>query len=167
MPHAVHRLNLYLVPDDPDRVPAEDLVDGALCELTRRQVLVGGRPGPRADALIEGGFRLLRVDRPGRPVLYGNRLGGYRARCPRCAINLVPGLGPALASWRAGGGRDVRCPGCDVVIPLEGVRYAPDAAPGRFAIELLDVQQLRPRPSAEALLKRALDGGFVVVGSRG
>jgi hypothetical protein len=163
----VHRLNLYLVPDEPERSIDEAALAAALAALRGEGALEGWRPGPRREALVEGGFALLRVDRPPGPALYGNRQGGYRALCPSCGANLVPAVLPALLAWRAGGDRSLRCAVCGEDTRLESVDYRPIAAPGRFALELRDVGTPRLAADARPALARALGGGFVVVGSRG
>ena len=154
------RLNVLLVPEDPDRMAPSGLMD-ALHELGFH---VGGRPGPRADELVVGGFKLLRVDQPARAYLYGNRQGGFHARCPETGDNVVPALGPALTAWSDGGPRQLDCP-CGRPHDLNALDYRPPARIGRFAVEARDVQGLALGPGRREL--EALIGPVVVVGSRG
>ncbi len=152
-PHPSHRLNAWLVHADPDREPgeglAEDLADAP------------------ARAWLEGGWRQARLDRPPRPHLYGNKQGGYLVRCPACTWPLAREAAAALARWRAGGGRALACPACGGTHALEGLAYRPAAAPGRFAVELRDVQGLALTTAGRAGFEALLGGAFLVVGSRG
>jgi len=162
-----HRLNLYLVPSDPERTLDPASVEQGLSLLRADGVLDGMRPGPRAAALIEGGFALVRLDAPTQPTLYGNRQGGYRVRCPACGGSAVTPALDALKAWRLGGARAATCPACGAATALEALDYAPFAAPGRFALELRDVGGASVAPDATRSLEVALGGAFVVVGSRG
>jgi len=162
-----HRLNLYLVPAEPERLPDDGALEAGLEQLREVGMLEGMHPGARAEALVIGGFALLRVDRPSQPTLYGNRQGGYRVRCPGCGTSIIFPALAALQSWRGGGDRSVVCPDCGVASALEALDYAPFAAPGRFALELRDVGGPSVGPSAIPLLEVALGGPFVVVGARG
>ena len=160
-----HRLNLLLVPSDPERELDEEALSEGLRLLEEQGFVQSGRAGPRAEELVAGGFKLLRVDRPPEPTLYGNRQGGFYARCPSCGGHLVAAIGPALKRWRAGQGRGLSCSSCRSELDLAGLDYAPHAAPGRFALELRDVGDAQLRPT-EAL-RRAMGGDYSVVGSRG
>ncbi len=162
-----HRLNLYLVPADPERRPEAAAAERGLAALRRAGVLSGWRAGPAAGRLIAGGFALLRVDRPPLPVIYGNRQGGYAVRCPRCGAGMVPAALRALSTWRAGGGRSASCPACGGSWELEELETAPPARPARFALELRDVAGPELLPEHRPALECALGGGFLVVGSRG
>jgi hypothetical protein len=160
-----HRLNLLLVPEDPERELDEAALAQALDSLNASGRLDGDRPGPAADELVRGGFKLIRVDRPLEATLYGNRQGGFYVRCPSCGDNVAHLVGPALRRWRAGQGRGLGCSGCEAGLDLARLDYAPPAAAGRFALELRDVgsPELNPLPE----LSQALGGDFIVVGSRG
>ncbi len=165
MPRPTHRLSLYLVPDDPDRGFDRSRLDAALDSLRSEGVLQGLGPGPDAARLVPGGFRRLRIDLPDQPVIYGNRQGGFYARCPECGAHLAASLGPVLRSWRAGGGRDVPC-GCGAQSDLARLDYAPPAAIGRFALELRDVGGPELTAEGKPWVEAGI-GSFVVVGSRG
>ncbi|MCP4803954.1 MAG: hypothetical protein GY913_09025 [Proteobacteria bacterium] len=154
------RLNVLLVPEDPDRMAPDGLMD-ALGELGLH---TRGGPGPRADELLPGGFKLLRVDHPGRAYLYGNRQGGFHALCPQTGANIVPLLGRAITAWQHGGARTLDC-SCGDQHDLNGLDYRPPAAIGRFAIEARDVAGLSLGPARAEI--EALVGPVVVVGSRG
>ena len=165
MPRPTHRLSLYLVPDDPDREVDVPRLEAALDALRGEGVLAGFGPGPRAEALVAGGFRRLRVDRPAQAVLYGNRQGGFYASCPACGAHLAAILGPVLRSWRHGGRREVRGT-CGVDSDLARLAYAPPAAIGRFALELRDVGAPELTSEGKPWVEAGI-GSFVVVGSRG
>lgn len=170
MPLPTHRLNLLLVPRDPDRAPAGASVATMLAALRQRGVLdASDRPGTRADALMEGAFALLRADFPPAPVLYGNRQGGFSAACPTCGASVVGQLGAALRAWRQGEGRAFACPRCAGACALETLRYGPPAAPGRFALELRDVfaPELRAAEDVRALFEQVLGEEFLEIASRG
>jgi len=135
MPQASHRLSLFLVPRNPDEALSElcahQLVEG----LRAEKVLVADdRAGPNAEDIVVGGFVRFRIDRPPSPVVYGNRLGGYRARCPHCGFNMVNAIEVGLRRWRTGDGRTLHCPDCLAATSLEGLDYAPPAAPGHWAL---------------------------------
>ncbi len=153
-----HRLNLYLV---PEQEPSELRLKEGLSRLEAWGVLDGARPGPRAEELVAGGFAMLRVDRPGRTIVYGNRQGGYRVRCPGCEHNLVPEFNRALATLSL-----VSCPGCAKAHRLRDLHFAPPVAFGRCALELRRVGAPELRPAGAALLREAL-GDFATIGSRG
>jgi hypothetical protein len=96
--------------------------------------------------MVVGGFSRFRIDWPLEPVVYGNRLGGYRAQCPQCGFSLVRAMVAGLRSWRKGEGREFDCPNCRERTSLEAINYAPPAAPAKWALvfsrtESSDVQQ--------------------------
>ena len=146
-----HRLNLLLVPDDPERSPPDDLVE-------RAHALAG-------QLVVRGGFKLLRVDLPGELVLYSNRQGGFRVQCPGCGENLVPQLGAALMELRRTGARLVPCSSCNTGHDINDLDYSPSASIARFCIELRDVGGPDLEAGHDAV--EALIGPFLVVGSRG
>lgn len=153
-----HRLNLYLV---PAKAPDEERLDAGLAELSRLGVVSGMKPGPRAEDLVDGGFAMLRVDRPGRIVVYGNRQGGYRVRCPGCGANQVPAFSAALPTLSR-----VRCEACEREHPIRGLRYEPPVAFGALCVELRDVGAPELKPWGHELMRSAL-GDFDTIGSRG
>ncbi|MCB9759021.1 MAG: hypothetical protein H6739_04210 [Alphaproteobacteria bacterium] len=165
-----HRLNLYVVPDDPEREVSVQAEQDGLAALARLGVTAGrGRPGPRAETLIQGGFALLRVDRPRGPAVYGNRQGGFHVRCPTCNMPLARPFSGAVRRWKAGSARQMICPGCGHVHDLARLEFAPPAALGLFALELRDVESPDLTPSGEVgeALERLLEGPFRVIASRG
>ena len=153
-----HRLNLYLVPATE---PAQASVEGLLTALGDWGVLDGVKPGTTASELVEGGFALLRVDRPGRELLYGNRQGGFRVRCPTCSENLVQQFGTALGSdgW-------VMCPTCELKTDPRALAFEPPVAFGRLAVEVRDVGAPELSPRGQVLVAEHL-GPFKTIGSRG
>lgn len=162
-----HRLNLYLVPADPESSPSREDCKAALTSLSALGVLSGRRPGPNASQLVEGGFALLRLDEHGERTLYGNRQGGFHVLCPRHKKSVAREFSAAVGAWQRGGHRTLRCPVCNDLHGLEGLRFRPPAALARFAIELRDVQSPVLTADGRAWLKPLLGRGFLVIASRG
>ena len=162
-PHPTHRLNLWLVPSDPERgVP-----DSAASGLAGLKAEHDGNPRRWGDALLPGGWTHARLDRPSSPHLYGNKQGGFQVRCPTCRTPLVREAAEALSRWRAGKGRTLACPHCATTSPLEALNYRPAAAPGLFAFELRDVQGMALTTAGHRRFEALLAGPFHVIGSRG
>ncbi|MCK6525636.1 zinc ribbon domain-containing protein [Myxococcota bacterium] len=135
-----HRLNLYLVPSDPERRVDEAALDAGLRRIISAGIFAAdGAPGEGAARLVSGGFVAWRIDRPPSPTVYGNRQGGYAARCPACGGGLARELAAALGRWRAGEGTALVCPACGTSTHIAALSYAPAAAPARYAVELRDV----------------------------
>ena len=172
MPRPTRRLNLYLVPVDPERSldvaqvssGIARLVDEELGRPTRHPEVLG--PGSRAFEVVTGGFAILRFDRPRAPVIYGNRLGGYRVTCPTCSVSLVREQAEVLGRWRRNAGRALSCPSCSTGLKLEELSSMPPAAPGRCALVLSDVGGLAIGDSAVEALEGLLGGRFHSIGSR-
>lgn len=144
------RLELALVPraaDAPVEV-GERLRDGW---LTEGVLGPDGGPGPRADDLVAGGFRGWRLDRPDRLTLYANRQGGFGVRCPVHDAPIVPAF---VAAWSRSRERDevpvVPCPACGETHPGAALRFRPDAAFGRWALQLWGVETAALAPGAAA-----------------
>jgi len=126
-------------------------------DLRAREIIdATGGPGEGADWLVPGGFRRLRIDDPGRPVLYANQVGGFRVACPRDPGNVVRAFRQALIGWKAGGPRSMNCPACGDVHALEALDYAPAAAFGRLSIAIGEVEDANPGPDVQALIARFL-----------
>lgn len=162
MPLASHRISVFVVPKDPEQVLSGAQEEALLAELERRHWLSErGQAGEQSEDVIEGGFQRLRVDRPGRPVLYGNRLGGFRARCPSCGASVAAELGAVLEVWREQGHRESACRACGSRFLLEEWEYAPHASPGRWAL----VFSRAGSPSLKSTAREALEEwlGFPVV----
>ena len=135
MPHASHIISLVVLPKDPEHV----LAPQAEANLLQHAVGAGlvdseMHAGPAANEWIPGGFVRMHLDRPDRPVLYGNRVGGYRVRCAHCGANMVQAVSVALEAWRAGGGRLAQCGACLEAEPIERLVFLPPAAPARWAV---------------------------------
>ena len=151
-----HRLNLYLVPQGSTADP-----ESLLSALVEWGVLEGMKPGPQATEFVEGGFALLRVDRPGRELVYGNRQGGFRVRCPDCDANMVAAFGAARAN-----DAEVTCDACGATRDHRALNFLPDVAFGELAVELRDVGAAVLTPQGEEVVRRHL-GLFAIIGSRG
>lgn len=163
MPLPSRRLDLHLVPPDPDDHPRAS-ADGLVDELIRLgMILPGGGPGPEAARWVQGGFGRLWVDDPGHVVLYANQQGGFRVRCPSCGENLVPVFGSALSAFRHGQPRRCTCPRCGTESPLEDLEFAPPAAFGRLSVVTADVSTAALTAEALALVADRLGDWRVVL----
>lgn len=151
MPRPSHRLDLVVLPADPDHS-----VDPAAA----RALVAAWRAAPPAGA------RAVRVDLPGEVTLYANQLGGFRVSCPVCAANVVPVFSAAMAAWRRGGERSLCCPACGGVSALEGLRYAPDAAFASGGVVLADVSAATLPEIDLADAAEQLGGPVRVIGRR-
>ncbi len=156
------RLNLHFVPGDPDSYPI-DAAHALFKELRAREVVDdSGGPGSGADWLVAGGFRRVRIDDPGRQVLYANQVGGFHVRCPLTCENVAPSFRAALIAWRSEGPRSLECSACGERHALEALSYAPPAAFGRLCIVVADVETAVPQPLATARVAEVL-GPFNLV----
>lgn|GEM_PF-1857941 len=135
VPHASHIISLVVLPEDPEHVLGEN----GRADLLGHSVESGlvdsdMHAGPHANEWIRGGFARMHLDRPERPVLYGNRVGGYRVQCPHCGANMVRALSVALEDWRSGGTRTAQCGVCEHKELIEKLVFLPPAAPARWAL---------------------------------
>ncbi len=142
MPHASHRIDMLFVPADPEAIWLPTGFE-ALCRTWQaRQWLSGDGPGPDVEALVPGGFSRVRLDEPGRMVLYANQQGGFQVRCPGTGGNIASAFGVALGAWRHGAPRVMDCPDCGVEHLLDACILRPDGAFGRVALVLGDVNAI-------------------------
>jgi hypothetical protein len=168
MPLASRKLHLFLVPEDPERIPEPSRVEAGLALLLAMGVLdERGSSGPSANLLVAGGFASLRVDRPSGRVLYANSMGGVRTSCPLCEVAVGTAFGQAVQAWRERGSRAFQCPECLEEMPLERVSCRPQVALGSFALEIRDVAHPEPELVLLRCLEGILGGGFRVVTTRG
>lgn len=153
MPRASHRMDLALVlTDAPDPARFE-----ALRQVWEARGWVrGAAPGPQVDGLIEGGFKRLWLDLPGRLTLYANQQGGFRVTCPSTGGNAAAAFGRALQAWREGGPMALDCPACGHSHPLDALTLAPPGAFGRGAVIFADCAAHHPRQATLAELEDAL-----------
>ncbi|MEC7946426.1 MAG: hypothetical protein VX265_02595 [Myxococcota bacterium] len=151
MPRPSHRLDLAVVPADPDRpVPAsaaQELVDAW-------------------TMFPPAGARAVRVDLPGEVTLYANQLGGFRVRCPASGGNLVGEFGRAMTAWRRGGRRALACPCCGSEHALASLDFAPPAAFARGGVVLADVDVSTLGEAARREAEVLLGGPVRVIGRR-
>lgn len=165
MPHASHRLDLNLVPGDLERDLDRPALDDLFRAWERAGWIAGSSPGPAVEGLVEGGFRRIWVDDPGRITLYANQQGGFHVRCPRCGEGAARAFGKAVQAWREGGARSMRCPACEVELALEELILLPPGRFARWALVLSDCAALHLSPAAKRDLEAAL-GSMVTVSRR-
>ncbi|HMV68381.1 MAG TPA: hypothetical protein PKA64_16150, partial [Myxococcota bacterium] len=122
-----------------------------------------GAPGPRAGALVDGGFRGARTRRSERPFLIANGQGGFSVSCPACGRGAADAWHRAVRVWEAGGPDRWVCAACATEAALPDLRYAPPVAWARSAVQLVDVG--RAEVDISAVL--AAWGPARVIGRRG
>ena len=152
MPHASHRIDLLVLPVDPDQPINEGAVAGlfevwGLDERGRCRAM---------DQLIEGGCGRIWIDRPSRVWLYGNQSGGFRVHCPVTKENIAGPFGVAHRTWKNGGSRTMQCPSCGDVHRLEDVIFRPPAAFARWALVFSNAASVVLPPSTSAQINAAL-----------
>ena len=145
MPHASHRLDLVLLPVDPEAEPDRP----AFADFANRW-------SGRLEQAIVGGARGLRLDDPGRVSLYANQQGGFRVRCPRSGENLASAFSAAVERWRSGAPRAMCCPACGEEHALEEITLIPPGGFARFAVVFVDAATLNLEPEPRAELESAL-----------
>ncbi|MBX2801604.1 MAG: hypothetical protein KTR31_28260 [Myxococcales bacterium] len=161
-----HRLDVYLVPTDPDAAPRRS-AQAYLQQLEARGILTNdGGPGPHAGRWMPEGFARLRLDLPDAPTLYANRQGGFRVRCPDRGDVVTADFARALSEWRSGGPRQFACSACGQDHPLEAADGRPAFAIGSLALVAADAGATSPTPEALAEVQQAL-GPVRMVLSRG
>jgi hypothetical protein len=125
-----HRLDIHLVPldrGDAALLQVQELWDTWVADGFLEP---SGKPGPRAQSLVDGGFVRARRDDPGTVVLYANQVGGFRVQCPTCDAALA-------REFRAQ--EPTRCPSCGGVFEVEDLVCRPAVARGRASLVLADV----------------------------
>jgi hypothetical protein len=161
MARASGRLDMYLVPHDPD----EPAAWGA--RLWAAGVAAGwwgddGAPGADAGLVVPGGFRGAALRQEERPFLVANGLGGFRVACPACGRGAADTWHRALRAWQGGGERRWCCGVCGVASDLNELDYAPPIALVRSAVQLVDVATAE----VELAAVTALVGPLRAVGRR-
>lgn len=149
MPFPRDALDLLLVPSDPGLLPDAAAIADLFDRWQERGLLAPGTgplrrtAGPRAWALLPGGFGTLWLDRPPAEVLYANQQGGFRVPCPACGASLVLAFQAAVKARREGRNEPVRC-ACGLVEAVHLLPLSPPGAFARGALILGDVQGLEP-----------------------
>ena len=152
MPHASHRIDLLVLPVDPN----QPLDESAVAELLSIWgVDDRGRPGD-PEQLMSGGCKRVWVDRPQRMWLYGNQSGGFHVRCPETGESIARDFGVAHRAWKTGGPRAMVCPSCGSTHPLEYVQFVPPAAFARWAVVFSDASSAVLSPDTVGHIEDAL-----------
>ncbi len=158
MPHASHRLDLVVVPNDL-HCPLN--LDAVAALFARWDLDDGGR-SQQTNELVEGGCQRVWLDRPGRLLLYANQSGGFRVRCPRTGDNISALFGPAHRQWKSGSERQLRC-SCGEEHALEDCVFDPPGAFASWAIVFGSVNGARLMARASADLQELLGDHRVVL----
>jgi len=153
VPRSSHRLDLLIAPDHPDRpFPADALAS---------QIQLWRDADQLRDVLV-GDHRSVRIDNPGRAVLYANHQGGYRVRCPEIGENIALAFSNAVTAWRAGSPRVIACPACGKPHALESVTLSPAGVFARGAVIFTDVGDIAVSPWAQRIFDELMSGSVVV-----
>ncbi|MEQ1508607.1 MAG: hypothetical protein ABMB14_40620 [Myxococcota bacterium] len=162
---ASHRLDLVAVPADADR----DAVHGhRLLDRLRADGVLDPTDGagPAAERWVVGGFARIRVDDPGIVVLYANRQGGFRVRCPQTGEPVIRAFEAAVTAWRSGEPRQLACPSCGRFHALDALDAEPPIAFGAWAVVTADAGSATLTPEAQGWLDEAV-GATRVISVRG
>ena len=159
MPRASHRVDLLLVPDDPQRIPCAE----AFAEIKRAWQEAGLLAPATPSGLVQGGFRRVWLDLPDRLWLYANHQGGYYVRCPETGGNLAPAFSAAVQEWRRGGPFTLECPRCSQTHALDAVTLAPPGAFARGAVIFSDVASLILADGVTEALKPVLGASREII----
>ncbi|MCB9781115.1 MAG: hypothetical protein H6742_21290 [Alphaproteobacteria bacterium] len=167
-------LDVLVLPADPDGDIDVDAVRALFDQWQGQGLLASGTgslrrtAGPRAWALVQGGFSTVWLDRPDRPTLYANQLGGFRVPCPHCRAPMAQAFSQATQRWRGGETAVVvECGACGVRTPLYDVPLYPPGGFAHGAVVFADAGSLEPSGTALRELRTALAGVRVVLRRRG
>lgn len=132
MARPTHRLDIHLVPTQRD--------DGAVervQELFDAWVAAGwmDAAGIVDPASPIGPCSRVRIDDPGRVVVYANAVGGFQVRCPRCGA-------PAARSFRPFA--QTHCDGCGGDWTIEQLDCRPPVALGRASLVVVNAENPDP-----------------------
>jgi len=163
MPHPSHRLDLLVVPADPEAEIERAAFERLLESWEATGWIEGDGPGPAVGELLPGGFARVWRDDPGRVVLYANQQGGFRVQCPDTEAIISPAFGAALVAWKHGEQRVLDCPGCGEPHALEDCELRPHGAFGRGAVVFADAASTLLSSNARAALAEALGPVDVVI----
>ena len=155
-PRARHRIDVLLVSEELERVPDRGAFEAVLAGWESSGRL-------RDDSLIRGGTRRIWLDVPGHMALYANQQGGYYVRCPVSQGTVARAFSASVQAWRAGGERQMRCPACAQVHPLESVVLAPPGAFARGAVVFSDAASLELGPHVQEELHGVLGESKMIV----
>jgi hypothetical protein len=151
-----------VVPVEPESLISAAVFHGLQQVWEKAKLLRGDGVGDDRSGLISGGFERLRLDLPGRTVLYANQQGGFRVKCAQTGANIAAEFGAALLHWRSGGPRGLECSACGLPHALETCVLAPPGAFGASAIVFSDAGGIELSSRARSDLLSAI-GRFHVV----
>lgn len=156
------RLDLLLV---SQAAVSEEVLALQRADWVRMEITTGtqGRPGVKANTLVQGGFGRLEVARSDQLAFYSNKVGGFRVFCGSANITSV--FVPAIEEWRSGGPMTVPCPACKIDHPLDQLNYRPPASFGRLVVTAYDVQYSAFAAEFESFMPH-LSGPFELVYQR-
>jgi DNA-directed RNA polymerase subunit RPC12/RpoP len=163
MPRTSHRLDLFVMPADLAD-PPQGWNAGWDVGLQAGWWEASGKPGPAADALVEGGYVRARLETHDGVRMISNQQGGFQVRCPSCRSPMARPFGDAVTAWRGGAERAVTCPTCGTRSPLEAVDCRPAVGFARGWLHLADVGRFGLGEAAAAL--EQVWGPLHVVGRR-
>jgi len=156
MPHVSHRIDMLIVPAAPEGLWTASGIATLRANWQDRQWLDGEEPGAAVADFLPGGFARLRLDEPGRMVLYANQQGGFQVRCPDTGDNIAAAFGAALGQWKQGAPRSMQCPACGAEHALEACVLRPEGAFARMGLVLADVGSISLTAEAQASLEETL-----------
>lgn len=138
-PPARHRLDILVLPADPD-APAATM-EAAVARLTAAGLWPGGLAvGAQARLVVAPRQRFV-----------ANRQGGFYVRCPADQAVIGDRFRRALTAWREGGPRTLGC-ACGATHDLAALDFAPAAGFAHAWIEVPDVDGPELSPEAVAAL---------------
>ncbi len=157
------RLDVIVVPEDPDLDPIGPLRELYEDLLAREVITAEGAPGPAAARWMVGGFERLYLDDPGEMTLWANRQGGFAALCPTTSEVITAAFSTALTEARRGGAWALTCPSCGSRHALHEVRGRPAFAFASAALVTADAQAARLTEEGSMWTRRRLGSARVIL----
>jgi len=130
------RLDLICVPVEADHIIARERWAMMRERWERSGWVTADSVSP---ALVAGGGRGVRLDRPSARSVYGNQLGGFRVRCPACGGAMARDFARAMEASRSEGPLDATCSACHETTDFHCLDVRPPIRVGRSALIFEDV----------------------------